>query len=169
MSETPPSELVRIPPGANAIIDGIVSDATDIIRARDAVRHRIGEYEFREPDYRQILTWAKAAGMTPEGLVERMQRCGLEVSDGVLIDIDVGRNLFTGIGLDFSHVLHLEKLDCRDNHLTKLDLAKVPYLRSSGAEIIISPSLICRRYHIWRNSIMRETPSPNSICRRCRI
>ena len=34
----PSGELARIPPGANAIIDGMVNDATDIIRARDADR-----------------------------------------------------------------------------------------------------------------------------------
>lgn len=34
----PSSELARIPPGASAIIDGMVNDATDIIRARDADR-----------------------------------------------------------------------------------------------------------------------------------
>ena len=119
----PSGELARRPPGATAIIDSMVNDVTEIIRT-DTIRHRIGDYEFREPDYRQILIWAKAVGMTPEGLMERMQRGGLEVSDGVLIDIDVGR-IFTGIGLDFSYVLHLEKLDCRDNHLTELDSSKV--------------------------------------------
>ena len=86
----PSGELARIPPGASAIIDGMVNDATDIIRARDTIRHKVGDYEFREPDYQQILLWAKAVGMTPDELVREMQCHQFVVSDGANSGIPMG-------------------------------------------------------------------------------
>jgi hypothetical protein len=35
---------------------------------------KIGRYEFREPDYRQILIWAKALGNDPLVLVNTLER-----------------------------------------------------------------------------------------------
>ena len=124
----PAGELARIPPGAGAIIEGMVNDATDIIRARDAIRHRIGDYEFRESDYRQILIWAKAVGMTPDQLVVRMrgwERDKFVVSDGAIMEF---RWSFRGIGLDLSQVPHLNTLFCVWKELTELDLSWVPRL-----------------------------------------
>ena len=45
----PSGELARIPPGARAIRDSMVNDATDILRVRDAIRHKVGNHEFRDP------------------------------------------------------------------------------------------------------------------------
>jgi len=125
----PSGELVRIPPGASAIIDGMVNDTTAIIRTRDTIRHRVGNYEFREPDYRQILIWAKAVGTTPDDLVVRLQKGRLKVSDGALINMRV-QHIFMGVGLDLSRVPQLKKLDCRKNRLTELDLSRVPQLET---------------------------------------
>ena len=123
----PAGELVRIPPGAGAIIESMVNDATDIMRTRDAIRHKVGNCEFRESDYQQILIWAKAVGMTPEDFVGRLQEGCLRISDGALIDVGVQR-IFMGIGLNLSQVPHLKELDCRRNKLTELDLSWVPQL-----------------------------------------
>ena len=120
----PAGELARIPPGATEIIDSMVNDATEIIRT-DAIRHRIGDYEFRESDYRQILIWAKAVGMTPDELVMEMQSHRLVVSEGAIMEF---RWNFEGIGLDLSEVPSLKKVDCRWRKLTGLDLSRVPHL-----------------------------------------
>ena len=130
----PSCELARIPPGASAIIDGMVNDVAAIIRTDDATRHRIGNCEFRESDYQQILIWAEAVGMTPDKLVMRLQ--GYEgnniyeghnfvVSDGAIMEF---RWCFRGIGLDLSQVPRLKKLDCGWQDLTELDLSRVPHL-----------------------------------------
>jgi len=36
-------------------------------------RFRIGEYEWCEPDYRQILIWAKTLRLEPEEVIQRLQ------------------------------------------------------------------------------------------------
>ena len=125
----PSGELARIPSAASAIIEGMVNDAADIIHARETIRHKVGNYEFREPDYRQVLIWAEAAGVTPDDLVMRLQKGRLKVSDGAFIGIGV-QHVFMGIGLDLSQVPQLKKLDCRKNKLTELDLSRVPQLET---------------------------------------
>ena len=121
----PSGELVRIPPGASAIIDGMVNDATDIICTRDAIRHRIGGYEFRETDYQQLQIWAKATDLQPEEFLEGMN---LIVSDGIIVSLE-WHNLEVGVELDLSRVSQLEELFCEGNYLTALDLSQVPHLK----------------------------------------
>ncbi|MEZ5555253.1 leucine-rich repeat domain-containing protein [Haliea sp.] len=36
-------------------------------------RFKLGDYEFREPDYQQILRWAEALGMAPEALLNVLE------------------------------------------------------------------------------------------------
>ena len=55
--------------GSRGVLSGIVSAALTVARKREkalsAERFRIGKYEFREPDYSQILIWSKALGIEP--------------------------------------------------------------------------------------------------------
>ena len=120
----PSGELARRPSGATAIIDSMVNDATEIIRT-DAIRHRIGDYEFRESDYRQILIWAEATDLQPEKFLGGMN---LIVSDGAIVSLE-WHNLEVGVELDLSRVPHLEELFCGRNCLTALDLSRVPHLK----------------------------------------
>lgn len=59
--------------GTSPVIARITQDV--LTRARSAqrelsqARFRIGEYELREPDYRQILDWAENVGMEPEDVL----------------------------------------------------------------------------------------------------
>ncbi len=121
----PAGELPRIPPGATAIIDGMVNDAKALIRSRDAIRHRVGYYEFRESDYQQILIWAKATDLPPEELLGGMV---LIVSDGAIVELE-WHHLEVGVELDLSRVPKLETLNCWGNDLTELDLSRIPHLK----------------------------------------
>ena len=97
-------------------------------RRQDAARRRIGDYEFRESDYTQVLIWAKAVGMSPEELVatlEEREWGSISVVDGAVTSL-MWR--FEGVELDLSHVPRLEWLYCGENHLGELDLSRVPKL-----------------------------------------
>lgn len=73
----PSGGLENIGSGPKSILSGMVSDALALVRAREkslaAARFRIGEYEFRDPDYRQILIWAKALELEPEVFIRRLE------------------------------------------------------------------------------------------------
>lgn len=80
-------ELARNRPGAGAILDRMVGDAAEARRRlQEAARRRIGDYEFREPDYTQVLIWAEAVGMSPEELVAELD-FDLDVSDGAMVPL----------------------------------------------------------------------------------
>ena len=126
----PSDELARIPPGANAIIDGMGNDTTDIIHVCDAIRYKIGDYEFRETDYQQILIWAKATDLPPEELLGEMV---LIVSDGAIVELQ-WYHLEVGVELNLSRMPKLESLFCGENPLTELDLSRVPQLKRLSCE-----------------------------------
>ena len=73
----PAGGLENIGSGPKSILSGRVSDALALVRAREnslaAARFRIGEYEFRDPDYRQILIWATALGIAPEVCIRSLE------------------------------------------------------------------------------------------------
>lgn len=73
----PSGGLKEIGSGPKSILSEMVSDALVLVRGRElslaAARFRIGNYEFRDPDYRQILIWAKALVVTPENFIDRLQ------------------------------------------------------------------------------------------------
>jgi hypothetical protein len=60
----PPSAVEKAVPGVKRILSGMVADvlaqATIEQRSPTLARFRIGDYEWCEPDYRQILIWAEA-------------------------------------------------------------------------------------------------------------
>lgn len=70
----PSSAVEKAAPGAKRILAGMVADALALRKSASALekRFRIGEYEWREPDYRQILLWAEALHLQPETVIERL-------------------------------------------------------------------------------------------------
>lgn len=58
--------------GGERVVSRIVGDALVLARARAPTRSRalirVGNFEFREEDYRQILIWAEEGGKSPEGV-----------------------------------------------------------------------------------------------------
>lgn len=72
----PSSALEKAAPGAKRVLSGMVADALALAKkepsALTAVKFRIGDYEWCEPDYRQILVWAKALSINPEEIIDRL-------------------------------------------------------------------------------------------------
>lgn len=76
----PPSAVEKVAPGAKRILSGMMADCTSTARtlasreqrAPISTRFRIGEYEWCEPDYQQILIWAVETGLKPEEVVTRL-------------------------------------------------------------------------------------------------
>jgi hypothetical protein len=83
MNEKNDFELVRRPssavektaPGAKRILSGMVADALALRKDAStlAKNFRIGDYEWCEPDYRQIIFWAKSLNLNPSEMVRRLQ------------------------------------------------------------------------------------------------
>ena len=72
----PSSAVAKAEPGAKRILAGMVADALALVNREQLkpaeARFRIGDYEWCEPDYRQILMWAKALNLEPETVMERL-------------------------------------------------------------------------------------------------
>lgn len=73
--DPPSSPQGRNESGSNGIRAAMVSRL--LARSRDAQvarpRQTIGRYEFRDPDYRQILLWANALNLHAETVVQRLE------------------------------------------------------------------------------------------------
>jgi len=103
----PPSALERIGPGPRDILSRMVSDALALARSKNTAlnvaRFRIGNYEFCDPDYRQILQWAKALKLEPDEVVQRLDGSsvntiwhgsfGFVVENGAIISLVLDFNL----------------------------------------------------------------------------
>ena len=72
----PSGALEKVHPGAKRILSGMVADTLALAPKEQVVspsrKFRIGDYEWREPDHQQILLWAKALGMEPQEVVQRL-------------------------------------------------------------------------------------------------
>jgi hypothetical protein len=158
----PTSGLQQRDSGAENVLSPVVSDALTIARRCDiadtSARIRVGKYEFREQDYRQILIWSQEGGKSPEELVSFLEDAHDKeplslVDDGPikhLILPDPKQFEFPQQRLQISHLPNLTKLwcsarnlaelklvcksaalttlNCFDNQLTELDLSNVPAL-----------------------------------------
>jgi len=61
--------------GPNRILSTMVADALAVANREQrmpSTKFRIGDYEWCEPDYKQILIWAKATGLKPEEVIARL-------------------------------------------------------------------------------------------------
>ena len=72
----PPGALETVKPGAKRVLSSMVADTLALVPKEKDVslsrKFRIGDYEWREPDYRQILLWAKALSMEPQEVIRRL-------------------------------------------------------------------------------------------------
>jgi Leucine-rich repeat (LRR) protein len=83
--------------GPGSIISGMVSDAIAIARsierASTSARFRIGDFEFCEPDFRQILIWAKALEISPQSLIQEFEEISndhdtkFKIEDGSIVSL----------------------------------------------------------------------------------
>src|SRR5450759_3297303 len=68
----PSSAIEKVAPGAKHILSGMVADTLALRKETSAFAaktFRIGEYEWCEPDYHQIIVWAKATNFKPEDFI----------------------------------------------------------------------------------------------------
>ena len=71
----PSSAVEKAVPGVKRILSGMVSDTLALAKEQRALaptKFRIGDYEWCEPDYRQILIWAEETGLKPEEVIARL-------------------------------------------------------------------------------------------------
>lgn len=144
---------------AKNLIDTSISDALATARSKGLanLKHKLGEYEFNEPDFQQILTWADQILESPEVILEQLQGDeddmfmeGFKVEDGSITSLTFNHHVdfqptkdtpiklpnllhlncsHQGVEhLDLSYVPKLVELNCQANKLTALNLSKVPLL-----------------------------------------
>lgn len=73
----PLGSLRKVAPGEKRIPSGMIVDTLTLaLHEPTAVARfeRIGDYDFCEPDYHQILIWAKALAMRPEVVIDRLHK-----------------------------------------------------------------------------------------------
>lgn len=103
----PDSGLARVAPQGGGIVAAMVSEAlaqsrqevgTSLVATSGALlpKFRIGDYEWCEPDYQQILLWANALKIKPETVIDRLlivensedgQRLKTQFKNGRIINI----------------------------------------------------------------------------------
>lgn len=87
----PSSAVEKAQPVAKRVLVGMVGDtlalATKQQAAPPATKFRIGDYEWCEPDYRQILRWAEETGKSPEYVIQRLIDLKSSFEGGRLIQV----------------------------------------------------------------------------------
>lgn len=72
----PDASLANIATGAKRLLSEMVGETLALTRQEQtsiqSARRRIGDYEFCETDYRQILLWAEAMALEPEEVILRL-------------------------------------------------------------------------------------------------
>jgi len=87
-----PGALEKADPGTKRLLSGMVADTLALASKEKfgpgTARFRIGEYEWCEPDYRQILTWAEITGKRPEAIIQRLVQMHSSFSEGRLTEVN---------------------------------------------------------------------------------
>lgn len=86
----PSGALEKVQPGAKRVLSSMVADTLALVPKEKDVslsrKFRIGDYEWCEPDYRQILLWAKALSMEPQEVIRRLLDPGPEYTNVAMKD-----------------------------------------------------------------------------------
>ena len=107
--------------GPRNILSNVVSDALTVARSREtalsAARFQIGRYEFCEPDYSEILIWAKALEIDPEAFVQQLGKTSFtqrarslyrsearDISEVTTTVFKVERGAIVSLAWDFFHL-----------------------------------------------------------------
>lgn len=78
----PSSAVEKTAPRAKRILTGMVADTLALTK-----KFRLGEYEWCEPDYRQILAWADATHQPPGIIIQRLVEMKSSFVNGRLVEI----------------------------------------------------------------------------------
>ncbi len=136
------SSLSQIGPRGGQILAEMVNGALALSRGtgsdtRLTRRFRIGDHELCEPDYQQILLWAKAMEMVPETVIERLLKVrkyntgkgnGTAFENGRIIKLAWDMALLPLDSFEWVKGLEIETIDCSGCQFTELDLSAVPLL-----------------------------------------
>ena len=105
------SGLARVGSHGGRIMTEMVSGALALSRVAQTEaalvpRFRIGEHVFCEPDYQQILLWAKKLNLEPESVIQRLEMLSLPPTEKLLRGIfeevtNIENGQFVDIGWDF--------------------------------------------------------------------
>ena len=73
----PPGAIEKVQPGAKRILSSMVTETLALANkdslASSAGKFRIGDYEWCEPDYQQILLWARSLKTEPDRVIKRLE------------------------------------------------------------------------------------------------
>lgn len=151
-----PGAVEKMGTGASNILSHMVSDAIGVARSQEKqlaeTRFRIGNYEFRSPDYRQILLWAEALKIDPITVVERLENAFTHALDDDTYRINsfcVENGAIVSVVWDFES-LPLSRLEWVEG----LSICEIVFQGAQGAPIDISrrlPSL--RRLMVAGNDL----------------
>jgi Leucine-rich repeat (LRR) protein len=78
----PSSAVEKTAPRAKRILSGMVADTLSLTK-----KFRLGEYEWCEPDYRQILICANETHKSPESIIQRLVETKSFFKSGRLIEV----------------------------------------------------------------------------------
>jgi Leucine-rich repeat (LRR) protein len=162
MSDNKPNALVLRPAyglqepgsGAEKVLSRVVADALALARAREIkvapTLIRVGNYDFREEDYAQILIWAFGLAKTPEELVfllestsnKRRDRGGTKsfiVEEGVIKSIQLSARMLDSSQAariwTVSYLSGLEQLICGTDEVEFSPLPKLTRLQYGGTPL----------------------------------
>lgn len=95
----------------------------DVLAEADArkirqVRYRIGEYELREPDFRQVCDWAKTMSMAPEELINHLAGNEYMLLDG-FVKLEIEEGAIVSLVWDFWRIRHIPEIT-RDGLLIRV-------------------------------------------------
>jgi hypothetical protein len=167
----PPSALEKAEPGAKRILSGMVADALALADEKQTApavaKFRIGDYEWCEPDYRQILLWAKALRVKPEVFIERL-RTGTRLTGEPWKETRFSGGRLVGINWDFP-LLPLENLEwvegLRTTHLSfYTDFERSGNIPALGSALPDLTHLDCHRLCTARLDLSRTPKLVHLYC-----
>ena len=124
----PPGSLAqnegKAPSVASRMTEGVLQVIQRDERSLSPARFKIGDYDFRKPDYQQILLWAKMLGLRPERVVITLAEakfpfswedrdsllCSLTSSYDEIIEFQVENGAITSMVIDLD-LLPLDNLE----------------------------------------------------------
>jgi hypothetical protein len=170
-------------------IPALAHMAREVPAPRDT-RHRIGEYELREPDYRQILQWSDDLGMSPEQVVAQLAASRVEpmwwedrhpiafvVEDGAIVSLAWDFQRLSSVPDAWQEGLRIRELGFTGNWVEpsiplKARLQGLQVLRFIGvyvASVDLSPAPGLTELRCWENRLtdLDLTPVPGLKELRC--
>src|SRR5665213_2935110 len=82
LARKPSSAVEKAAPRVKRILSGMVADTLALTK-----KFRLGEYEWCEPDYRQILAWASETHKSPEIIIQRLVEMKSSFADSRLVEV----------------------------------------------------------------------------------